>query len=227
MRLDRILALRGGYSRKQSMKMIRSKRVYIDDVMCNKASCHFDIDANIRIDEFPLKPRILMYVYHKPVGMLSTTDDELGRPCVGDILPVRHHLVGRLDMDTSGLLLLSMEGSFTQFLLHPKRAIEREYIATVEGEPKETLVEKLAKGVETSLGLAQAKVVSIEANKVRLIVTEGRNRIVRRMLHNSGHSVIELQRLRFGNIELGDLEEGHMRPVSAQELESLKTSMQS
>jgi pseudouridine synthase len=114
-----------------------------------------------------------------------------------------------------------MDGSVTQGLLHPKRAVEREYCAWVEGLPEETLFHRLQEGVETSLGLARAKVLSIEGNCVRLVVTEGRNRIVRRMLHNAGFSVLDLMRVRFGPIILGDLDEGMMRPLEPEEEQDL------
>ena len=102
-------------------------------------------------------------------------------------------------------------------MLHPKFATER-YIATVEGNPQPDLISRLAVGVSTSLGLAQARVLELGEDWVRLVVTEGRNRIVRRMLHNAGHSVLELERVRFGSITLGQLDEGASRNVTAEEL---------
>jgi len=202
--------------------MIRKKRVCVDGVMCREPKAQFPEDAAITIDGYALPPIIPVYAFHKPAGMLSTVDDPYARPCVGDLLPVRHHIVGRLDMDTRGLLLLSMDGQLTQTLLHPKRAVEREYLAWVEGEPQSSLVETLQQGVKTSLGVATAKVLSIDGNCVRLIVTEGRNRIVRRMLHNAGHSVLDLMRVRFGPILLGNIEESMMEPLREDQLSALK-----
>ena len=221
MRIDRIIAQRGEYSRKIANKMVRRGRVEVDGVSCTDPKSHFPENAHVCIDGYELPQRVRVYLYHKPAGVLSSTDDSMGRPCVGDILPVHHHLVGRLDMETRGLLLLSMDGQLTQTLLHPKREVEREYCAWVEGEPDETLVETLRNGVHTSLGLAKASVLSIEGNCVRLVVTEGRNRIVRRMLHNAGYSVLDLMRVRFGPIELGDIEEGMMHPIRADQEEIL------
>jgi 23S rRNA pseudouridine2605 synthase len=226
MRIDRIISQRGEYSRKMANKMVRRSRVAIDGVLCVNPKTQFPENANVTIDGYELPKKVRVYVYHKPAGMLSATDDPLGRSCVGDVLPVRHHLVGRLDMDTRGLLLLSMDGSLTQGLLHPKRAVEREYCAWVEGLPEDSFVERLKEGVETSLGLAQAKVLSIEGNCVRLVVTEGRNRIVRRMLHNAGHSVLDLMRVRFGPVMLGELDEGMMRPLDAEEEQILDAFLQ-
>ena len=205
------------------LKMVVRGRVMVNGELCRDPKAQFADDAEVTIDGYELLPIIRVYAYHKPAGMLSVTEDPMGRSCVGDVLPVRHHVVGRLDMETRGLLLFSMDGTLTQKLLHPKRSVEREYCAWVEGTPDETLVERLRVGVETSLGLAQAKVLSIEGNCVRLVVTEGRNRIVRRMLHNAGHSVVDLQRMRFGPIELAELEEGMMRPLTQEEENLLDT----
>ena len=221
MRIDRIIAQRGEYSRKHANKMVRRGRIKVEGISCVEPKSHFPEHAHVTIDGYELPQKVRMYLYHKPPGMLSTTEDPMGRSCVGDVLPVHHHLVGRLDMETRGLLLLSMDGHLTQALLHPKREVEREYCAWVDGEPEESLVERLHQGVETSLGLAQAKVLSIEGNCVRLVVTEGRNRIVRRMLHNAGHSVLDLMRVRFGPMLLGDIEEGLMRPMNKEEEENL------
>ena len=221
MRLDKILATRGGYSRKEVSKMIRRGRVLVNGERCKDPKNHFEEDAKLEVDGFEIAPSYPLYMYHKPVGMVTTTEDSWGRECVGDILPVHYHIVGRLDKDTRGLLLFSRDGQLTQHLLHPKRKIEREYIATVAGEPKEELIERLAKGIETSVGLAKGKVLSIEGDKVCVVMTEGRNRIVRRMLHNAGHSVLDLFRVRFGPFLLEDLEEGTRKAITAKDLEQL------
>ena len=221
MRLDRIISKRGGYSRKIATKMIRAGRVQVDGILCKDAKTHFSEESLIEIDGHALRKHVSVYVYHKPSGMLSTTEDPMGRPCVGDVLPHRYHIVGRLDMETRGLLLLSSDGALSQRLLHPKRAVEREYLAWVEGSPTLELKTILSKGVETSLGMAHAQVCSVEGNCVRLVVTEGRNRIVRRMLHNAGHSVLDLQRIRFGPVLLDELEEGWMEPISQEQEKAL------
>jgi len=221
MRLDKILATRGGYSRKEVSKMIRRGRVLVDGERCKEPKTHFEEEVRLEVDGFEIDPSYPLYMYHKPMGMVTTTVDSWGRECVGDILPVHYHIVGRLDKETHGLLLFSRDGQLTQHLLHPKRAIEREYIATVAGEPTEALIEKLAEGIETSVGLAKGKVLSIEGDKVRVVMTEGRNRIVRRMLHNAGHSVIDLYRVRFGPFLLDDLEEGTRKAITNKDLEQL------
>lgn len=218
MRLDKWLAQYGGMSRSEATKAIRRKQVTIDGVMVNSPNRQITKGSVVQLDGVPVEPLPKLLAFHKPVGLVTTESDPHGRPCVGDWLPHRYHIVGRLDLETHGLLLFSMEGGLTQHLLHPKRAIEREYVAKVEGEPTSQLIDKLANGVETSVGLASATVLSIEGNIVRLVVTEGRNRVVRRMLHNAGHSVLDLQRVRYGSVELGDLVVGQTRPLTDAEM---------
>ena len=218
MRLDKWLAQYGGMSRSEATKAIRRKQVTIDGVVVNSPNRQITKGALVELDGVSVEPLPKILVFHKPVGLVTTESDPHGRPCVGDWLPHRYHIVGRLDLETHGLLLFSMDGSLTQHLLHPKRAIEREYVAKVEGKPTSALVDKLEKGVETSVGLATARVLSIDGDVVRLVVTEGRNRVVRRMLHNAGHSVLDLQRVRYGAVELGDLPVGQTRPLTDVEM---------
>ena len=156
MRLDKWLAQYGGMSRSEATKSIRRKQVAVNGVMINSPNTKVREGDVVEPDGISIEPLPTLLAFHKPVGLVTTESDPHGRPCVGDWLPHRYHIVGRLDLDTHGLLL-STDGSLTQHLLHPKRAIEREYVAKVEGEPTSQLVEKLANGVETSVGLATAK----------------------------------------------------------------------
>jgi 23S rRNA pseudouridine2605 synthase len=154
--------------------------------------------------------------------VLSTLRDPWGREGLESALPPqfagRFHAVGRLDKDTSGLLLFSRDGKLTQFLLHPRRQIPRTYRATIDVDPPAGLQAQLAEGVETALGRFAGTVESIEGRVVQLVVREGKHRMVRRMLHNAGASVIALHRIRYGSCALGDLDEGQVRPVSPDEV---------
>lgn len=191
--------------------------------------------------------------------MLSVRSDPLNRPCLANILP-DHHPVGRLDYDSTGLLLFSSSGKLTQTLLHPKHTIEKEYVATVAGRVDESRLQELSeKGVEIKGlgGVHTAQILSVdhfeesavkpylqtildnlpynktdlqsrgylepleestELSVVRLVVTEGKHRLVRRLLHNCGHSVVSLHRQRLGQIELGSVDEGESRTLTSDEL---------
>ena len=218
MRLDKWLAHHGEFSRSEATKAIRRKKVTLDGVVCNSPKSKVLDAAEVHLDGVLIERAPVLLAFHKPVGLVTTVSDPRGRPCVGDWLPHRYHIVGRLDLETHGLLLFSRDGALTQHLLHPKRGFEREYVVKVEGDPTSELIETLSKGVKTSVGLATAKVLSIEDDVVRLVVTEGRNRVVRRMLHNAGHSVLDLQRVRYGLVELGDLAVGQTRPLTNPEM---------
>lgn len=218
MRLDKWLAEHGGLSRSEATKAIRRKRVAIDGVICKSPSTKISKSAEVHLDGVLMEETPVLLAFHKPAGLVTTVSDPHGRPCVGDWLPHRYHIVGRLDLETHGLLLFSKDGALTQHLLHPKRSFEREYVVKVEGSPSFDLIPRLADGIQTSVGLAKAHVISINGDLVRLSVTEGRNRVVRRMLHNAGHSVLDLQRVRYGSVELGDLAVGQTRPLTDAEM---------
>jgi 23S rRNA pseudouridine2605 synthase len=207
-------------------------------------------------------PAPLLRVYHKPKWVLSVMGDPQGRPNLESLDMVHQnsqlHPVGRLDYDTSGLLLFSSEGPLTQALLHPTHEIQKEYVAVVVGEvDEEDLRQKLQQGVTTSMGDFPATVIEARSidkedipriitdilnnlppeydvakleekgylffkdatnlSQVRLVVEEGKHRMVRRILANSGHAVVSLKRERLGVIQLGDLKEGQHRELTDEE----------
>ena len=216
-RVDRLIAHRTGESRSQIKRLIRRGEVRLDGEVVANAAVRCFPDQQITLFGEEVSPLESVLVYHKPEGVLTTTNDQWGRPCVGDILPHGYHIVGRLDADTRGLLLFSSNGSLTQHLLHPKHAVEREYIAAVAGAPDDALVSAVTNGVATSLGLASGTIVERGDDWVRLVMTEGKNRIVRRMLYNAGFPVLDLFRIRYGACRLGDLDEGAIRPLTTEE----------
>ena len=223
-RLDKLLSIRLGVSRTEAKKLICRGHVSVDEETIRLPKAQVDDGAVLKFYDEELFDMASILVFHKPMGMVTTEDDPHERNTVGDVLPRRYHIVGRLDMDTHGLLLFSKDGQLTQQLLHPKREVEREYIAKVEGFPTPELIQQLADGIQTSVGLAKGKVLSIDGDTVRLVVQEGRNRIVRRMLHNAGHSVLDLQRVRFGAFSLQDLPVGEYREATKTELASIVQS---
>jgi 23S rRNA pseudouridine2605 synthase len=181
-----------------------------------------DADA-ITIDGQPLAPEPpLVMLYHKPLGVHSSVTDGHGRLCLGTVasalVDAGLHPVGRLDVDTDGLLLFSSDGALTQWLLHPRRAVERVYVAQVDPPPTTALGPVLANGVETAEGRFTAELRGIDGDRLTLAVTEGKYRMVRRMLANAGHPVVSLRRVSYGPFALGDLPAGEWRQPS--ELES-------
>ena len=166
---------------------------------------------------------------HKPRGVVSTMSDPEGRRSLGDVVadrPERLFHVGRLDTDTSGLILLTNDGDFAQAVAHPSFEVDKTYVAEVEGEVFPRIVKTLLAGVELDDGpvtVSQAKVVQATRAKsiVELVIHEGRNRIVRRLLDHVGHPVRRLSRTRIGPVALGALKPGELRELTNDELGEL------
>ncbi len=246
-RLDRLIVERGWCGRREAQRLIRRGHVQVDGVEVTSIDAKALPEARVEIDGAPCEAPPALIAYHKPLHQLSALRDPWGRAGLDYALPERWralmHPVGRLDADTTGLLLFSSDGALTQRLLHPRRAVERAYVAAVAALPDD-LAALLAAGVETALGVFTGRVegrslevsaplaASLEpaapppAGEVRVAVTEGKHRMVRRMLHNAGASVLALHRVRFGGVELGDLEVGAWRALSAEEVAALRASQE-
>ncbi len=167
---------------------------------------------------------------NKPRGYVSTVRDPEDRPTVMDFLKgvkQRIYPVGRLDVDAEGLLLLTNDGDLAYLLSHPRYSVPRTYLAKVSGVPDERDLSRLKRGVSLEDGKAKAVSVSIlrlsEKNSwIRIVVTEGRNHLVKRMLFAIGHSVLKLKRIEFGPLRLGTLSPGQFRHITSEELSRLK-----
>jgi 23S rRNA pseudouridine2605 synthase len=172
---------------------------------------------------------------HKPAGVLVTESDPQRRPTVFELLTAhgetrRLFAVGRLDYETSGLLLLTDDGELAQRLLRPRYSVPKEYLAVVAGTPDEGDLRRLREGVQLEDGLTRPAVAEVLGRlpagaHVRLVVTEGRNRQVRRMLEAVGHPVRELTRTAFGPVRLGRLRSGDLRRLREPELRALRAAV--
>ncbi len=180
-----------------------------------------------------LKPRFTVYLMvNKPAGIITTTSDEQGRRMVLDIIPEKYHRlrlypVGRLDKDSTGLLLLTNDGELTYRLTHPKFEHEKEYLIQIDGMLKPDDKRKLETGIELEDGMTYPIVVKeIKAPPFNysLITHEGRKRQVRRMLANLGYQVLALKRVRIGSLNLGNLKEGAARELTDAEVRALLSS---
>jgi 23S rRNA pseudouridine2605 synthase len=165
---------------------------------------------------------------HKPAGVVTTAADTHGRTTVLELVPEEPRVfpVGRLDMDTEGLLLLTNDGALTQRLTHPSFGVEKEYLAHVEGKPTNAALVRLRKGVELDDGVtAPAKVALLDASLLRIVIHEGRNRQVRRMCEAVGHPVIRLVRTRIGPLTDTKLKAGQWRRLTSEEVIALSRSV--
>jgi len=230
-RLQKAMASAGVASRRSCEELIRQGRVQVNGVTVTELGTQVDLSTDrVTVDGRPI-PRQASAVYlmvNKPRGFLSTARDERGRPTVMDLVPPgdRVYPVGRLDLDSEGLILLTNDGELANLLAHPRYEHEKEYRALVRGVPCEALLQKLRQGIDLEDGLATADRVLLEqagpqASWLRLVLHQGRKRQVRRMCEAIGHPVQRLIRVRVGPLELGDLPSGHYRSLTRPEIDQL------
>ncbi|APT86796.1 pseudouridine synthase [Corynebacterium flavescens] len=234
-RLQKVLAKAGVASRRHAEILIDAGRVEVNGQIVVKQGVRVDPNKDvIRVDgvRINVNENHQYFILNKPRGMQSTMDDEMGRPCVGDVVAdkvaagQRLFHVGRLDADTEGLLLLTNDGELANRLMHPKYEIKKTYLATVLGEANKKLVRELKEGIELEDGPAKADFVQIiDKNQgfslVRIELHEGRKHIVRRMLKEAGYPVQRLVRTKLHTVQLGDMKPGGMRALNSNELTSL------
>jgi 23S rRNA pseudouridine2605 synthase len=228
-RLAKYLAHAGVASRRASEQLVFAGRVTVgDEVVRDPAR---DVDGSIPVSVDGRHIRVsngqrAVYAVHKPRGVVSTARDPQGRPTIVSLVPSGRRLypVGRLDADTTGLILLTDDGELAHRLTHPSFEVPRTYHAKVRHPPvREEALRRLREGVELDDGrTAPARVKRLAADRVELTIHEGRKRQVRRMLEAVGHPVIALERVRFGPLWLGKLEEGQHRRLTAPEIDKLR-----
>jgi pseudouridine synthase len=232
-RLQKLLARAGLGSRRSCEDLIREGRVTVNGEKIEKLGAKASPDDDIRVDGKPVTvPEGHVYlVLNKPPGYVTTRDDPHGRPTVMDLVPddLRDRVfpVGRLDRDSTGLLMLTDDGDLTQRVLHPKHHVAKEYLADVEGTPSESQLRKLRSGVELDDGRTQPAEVMLVAQgggeaRLRITITEGRNRQVRRMCSAIGHPVRRLKRVAMGPLRLGELSLGAVRKLSETQVQALR-----
>ena len=227
MRLAKFLAHAGVASRRAAEDIVRAGRVTVAGVLVTDPARDVDESSGVAVDGAPLKPareRIVNAV-HKPAGVVSTARDTHGRPTVVELAPPgagRLYPVGRLDIDTTGLILLTNDGDLAQRLTHPSFQVPKTYRARVRGHVSQEDLKRLREGLELDDGrTGPARAKRLDDGEVELVITEGRKRQVRRMLEAVGHPVIELRRVAFGPLRLGALKPGAARRLTAKEVAEL------
>lgn len=232
-RLQKVLAQAGVASRRASEELIAQGRVQVDGQVVRQLGVRVDPNLQtIHVDGERLivnNHRTIVMAFNKPVGVVSTMSDPEGRPSIGDFLedyPERLYHVGRLDIDTSGVLLLTNEGELANRLAHPRFGVQKTYVAHVLGQVKGGVRRRLLEGVVLEDGRAKAdgfRVMEIyrDVSTVEITLHEGRNRIVRRMMEEVGHPVRELTRTKFGPISVDRQRQGTMKRLSDGQLQVL------
>ena len=229
MRLAKFLAHAGVASRRGAETIIADGRVTIAGKTVTDPARDVDVDSGVAVDgKFLEGPEERMvFLVHKPKGVLSTAADTHGRRTIVDLVPsrgARLYPVGRLDADSTGLILVTNDGDLAQRLTHPSFEVPRTYRATVRPIPvPEHALRRLREGIDLDDGrTAPAKVRQLKPGVLELTIHEGRNHQVKRMCEAVGHRVNTLQRIRFGPLRLDDLPEGAHRRLRAAEVETLR-----
>ena len=224
MRLNAYLARAGVASRRKADELIKAGRVQVNG-RPGQLNTFVGKDDRVVVDGEPVAVQQLAYVLlHKPEGVVTTASDPHGRPTVVDLveLPERVVPVGRLDVETTGALLLTNDGPLAHKLAHPRYGVEKVYVADVEERPDERALRALAEGVELEDGMtAPATVRCLAPSRVELTLHEGRNRQVRRMLEAVGHPVVHLHRSVYAGLTLDRLAPGEWRELTPEEVASL------
>jgi 23S rRNA pseudouridine2605 synthase len=224
-RLNAYLARAGVASRRHADELIKAGRVTVNGEP-GQLNTFIVRGDRVEVDGEPVAAQRLAYVLlHKPSGTVTTARDPQGRPTVVELidLPERVVPVGRLDVDTTGALLLTNDGPLAHRLAHPRYGVEKVYEVDVEGRPAEEALRRLAEGVELEDGMtAPATVRCLAPSRLELTLHEGRNRQVRRMCEAVGHPVRRLHRSRYAGLTLEGLEPGGSRELAADEVRRLR-----
>ena len=231
-RLNRYLAACGLGSRRGVETLVTEGRVALDGVVATSPGQRVADGARVTVDGRPVAPQTHSYVLlHKPAGVVTTVRDTHGRPTVIELVGADERLfpIGRLDTNTTGLLLLTNDGELAARLMHPRHGVEKTYEATVRGTVSPEEVRTLAGGIELDgRRTAPARVRVLHAtgrrSVVEIVLHEGRKRQVRRMCEAVGHPVLSLHRSAYAGLSLGSLAAGAFRPLRPAELERLRSA---
>ncbi|WP_417731228.1 pseudouridine synthase [Rosistilla oblonga] len=230
-RLQRVLASAGFGSRRKCEELITEGRVDIDGQPVIELGTRVDPRASkIRVDGVSIRPAKLVYfALNKPVGIVTTNRDPQGRPRVIDLINEHQRVfpVGRLDRNSEGLILMTNDGDLSEMLAHPRHGVRKTYQVTVAGLVQAETLKQMREGVHFHEGRFQVEGVSIKrtrgkATELEIVLREGKNREIRRILARLGHKVVQLKRTAIGTLKLGDLPTGAYRPLNSREVKKLR-----
>lgn len=233
-RLQKLLAASGAGSRRKCEELILQGRVRVDGEVVTELGVRVDpsqarIELNGQRVKIEADPVFLLI--NKPKGLVCTCSDPQGRPTVLDLvqLPPGERLfpVGRLDLDSQGLMLLTNDGKIAEILTHPRFEVEKEYLIKVRGIPTDRTLDKLRSGITLEDGKAKADLIKLESKTphnawLRVVIREGRNRLIRRMFQAMGHPVTKLKRVRLFYLTLGDMPEGSAVALNDEQISTLR-----
>ena len=230
-RLQKLIQKAGIASRRKAETMIEEGRVSVNGNVVTELGSKASFSDDIRVDGKKInKEEKVYFVLYKPEGYISAVEDQFDRHVVTDLIPVKQQIfpIGRLDYDTSGLLLMTNDGDFANMMIHPKYKIEKEYYVRVTGLLRRESSIQLARGLTyNNIKAMPAKVFNVkydekkESTFLHIVITEGKYHQVKEMFKALGHEVIKLKRVRFGHITLEGLNKGEYRILKPHEIKKL------
>ncbi|WP_409298001.1 pseudouridine synthase [Peribacillus sp. SCS-26] len=237
-RLQKVIAHSGVASRRHAEQLITEGKVKVNGKIVRELGTKVGPNDKVEVNEVPLQKEVpVYYLHYKERGVISAVSDDKGRKTVIDFFPEvteRIYPIGRLDYDTSGLLLLTNDGEFANLLMHPRNEVEKVYVAKIKGIIFRENIKKLERGIKLEDGMtapARIKVLSADKKKgtsiLEVVIHEGKNRQVRRMFEAVGHPVIKLKRERYASLDLTGLSPGDSRELTPHEVKQLRTLAQS
>ncbi|MDC3415416.1 pseudouridine synthase [Aquibacillus salsiterrae] len=232
-RLQKVIAQSGYTSRRKAEQLIEAGKVKVNGAIVKTLGAKVSPNDAIEVEGIPLeKEQPVYYMLYKPRGVISSVKDEKGRKVVTDLLPeVKERLfpVGRLDYDTSGILLLTNDGEFANLLMHPKHQIDKIYVAKVKGIPTKEELQTFKKGIRIDgerLKAEFVKIISSDRQKntsiIQLVLHQGKNRQIRRMMESINCPVMKLKREQYGFLTLHGLNPGEFRELTPKEVNQLR-----
>jgi len=232
-RLQKVIARSGVASRRKAEELIKEGKVKVNGKTVTELGVKVSSNDKVEVNEIPIEREVPVYfILYKPRGVISSVSDDKGRKVVTDFFPEQKERifpVGRLDYDTSGLLIMTNDGEFANLLMHPRNEIDKVYVAKVKGIPLRENLRKLERGIRLEDGKtapAKVKMLSFDKKKntaiVEITIHEGRNRQVRRMFDAIGHEVIKLKRERYAFLTLTGLASGDARELTPHEVKQLR-----
>jgi 23S rRNA pseudouridine2605 synthase len=232
-RLQKVIAQAGIASRRKSEELIKEGKVKVNGKIVTQLGVKVTSSDRVEVNEIQIEREVPVYfLLYKPRGVISSVSDDKGRKVVTDFFshfPERIYPVGRLDYDTSGLLIMTNDGEFANLLMHPRNEIEKVYVAKTKGIPLKENLRKLEKGIKLEDGKtspAKVKMLSLDKKKqtaiIEITIHEGRNRQVRRMFEAIGHQVLKLKRERYATLTLTGLKAGEARELTPHEVKQIR-----
>lgn len=232
-RLQKVIAQSGVTSRRKAEQLMVEGKVKVNEKVVTKLGTKVSPKDKVEVEGIPLeKEAASYYMLYKPRGVISSLNDDKNRKIVTDYLPgitERIFPVGRLDYDTSGILLLTNDGEFANLLMHPKYEVEKVYVAKIKGIPNKEDLASIRKGVKSDNDILKAVSYTVlsqdkKSNTMILEITlrEGKNRHIRRMMEQLGFPVLKLKREKYGMLTLGELKLGNYRPLTPHEVKQMR-----